>query len=118
MGRSIKRMSHLRNIRKKRYGTKTAIKKYLETVWIPKSEKELGIKLKIRTDSKYFAILIVGGKHKNILAFIDKETGAILRPKNSKKPHTKYQPKDIKSNINDTSGGMRYVKNLKFRYLP
>lgn len=117
MGKSIKRMSHLRNIRKKRYGTKTAIKKYVTNVWLKKAEKELDIKLRIRVDSKYLAILIVGEKQ-NILAFIDKETGAILRPKNSKVPHTKYQPNDIKSNINDTSGGARYYKNLKFKYLP
>ena len=117
MGRSIGRLAHLRNIRKKRYGTKTSIKRHVTKVWIPKAEKELDMKLKIRVDSKYLAILIVGRKN-NILAFIDRETGAILRPKNSKIPHTKYQPKEIKSNINDTSGGMRYVKNVKFKYLP
>lgn len=117
MGRSIRRMAHLRNIRKKRYGTKTAIKRYVKNIWLKKAEKELDMKLRIRVDSKYLAILIVGIKDKNIFAFIDRETGAIMRPKTNSNPHTRYQPKEIKSNINDTSGGLRYVRNFKFRYL-
>jgi hypothetical protein len=117
MGISSRRLTHVRFLREKRYTTKSSIKRYVQNVWLPKAEKELGMKLRIRTDSKYFVILIVGRKHKNTFAFIDRNTGDILRPKTKTRPHLRYQPKDIEDNINNKSGGMRYVKNFRFRYL-
>ena len=134
MGRSQKRMSHLRDIRKKRYGTKTAIKRYVETMWIPKAVKILTKRLtkglnkeekekfkfglNMRSSGKYLVISMFGDTKKRTLAFIDLETGAVLRPRFHSKPHTKYQPKNTKSNINDTSGGLRYAKNVMFKFLP
>ncbi len=123
MGRSIGRLAHLRNIRKKRYGTKTAIKRYVKNMWIPKAEKyfkekNMNLEFKMRIDSKYIAILIKNRKDKNIFAFIDRKTGEIMRPKTNKLPHTRYQPKAIKNNINDKDGGFRYYRNVEFKYLP
>jgi hypothetical protein len=118
MGISLGRMAHLRILREKKYTTKSSIKRYVLNVWIPKAEKELGMKLRYRIDSKYIAILIADRKHKNIFAFIDRKTGDILRPKNNSVPHKRYQPKATEDNINNKSGGMHYVKNVKFRYLP
>jgi hypothetical protein len=118
MGISSRRMSHMRFIIEKRYKTESSIKSYILNTWIPKAEEILGMTLKLRNDKKHFAIRIEGRKHKNIFAFIDKETGDIMRPKSFYKAHTRYQPKEIKSNINDKDGGMRYVNNVKFKYLP
>ena len=118
MGISRGRLSHLKFIRENRFSTKSSIKKYVQNKWIPQAEKQLNLKLRLRIDSKYFAILIADRKHKNIFAFIDRNTGEILRPKSNTKPHTIYQPKDTKDNINDRDGGMRYVKNVRFKYLP
>jgi hypothetical protein len=118
MGISRGRMSHWSFIREARYSTKSSIKRYVYKTWLPKAQKEIGLDLRIRVDNKYFAVLISNRKHKNIFAFIDRNTGEILRPKTNRKPHTRYQPKATKDNINDKSGGMRYVKNVKFRYLP
>lgn len=134
MGRSQGRMAHLRNIRKKRYGTKSAIKKYIETNWLRTAEKILTkrltkgfkkaekeafeLELNMRDSGKYYVISMFGDVNKKTLAFIDKESGQILRPKFHTKPHTVYQPKATKSNINDTSGGMRYPRNINFKFLP
>lgn len=134
MGRSQQRMSHLRNIRKHRYSTKSAIKKYVETNWLREAEKILTkrltkgfkkeekeafeLELNMRDSGKYFVISMFGDVSKKTLAFIDKETGDILRPKFHTKPHTVYQPKSTKSSVNDPSGGLRYVKNVIFKYLP
>ena len=118
MGISRYRLSHLRLIRENKYGSKSSIKKYVTNIWVTNAEKVLDLKLRVRIDSKYFAILIANRRHKNILAFIDRETGEILRPKTNTKPHLKYQPKDTKNNINDPDGGMRYVQNVRFKYLP
>lgn len=123
MGIMRGRTSHLRFIRESRYSTKSSIKKYVANVWLKNAEKyyekeQMNLKFRMRIDSKYIAILIVGRKHKNIFAFIDRETGAILRPRNNRRPHTRYQPKKISSNINNKDGGAKYYKNLKFHYLP
>jgi hypothetical protein len=118
MGISSKRSFHLGFLRERKDKTRAEIKKYVEEVWLPKAEEILGLELRIRYDRNYYAILIKGRKHKNILAFIDKKTGEIMRPKNPSRPHLRYQPKAIKSNINDKDGGLRYVRNVRFRYLP
>ncbi len=134
MAKSLGRMAHLRNIRKKRYGTKSAIKKYVEINWLRKAEKILTkrltkgfkeeekeafkLELNMRDSGKYYVISMFGDVDKKTLAFIDKETGEILRPKFHTKPHTVYQPKSTKSNVNDSSGGFRYVKNINFKFLP